>query len=1045
MEHGFEPFIYRRPLPFSITPLLGDTPRSLAPPAPADAVQTGSEAPPAEYRGDVRIPRLVIDAATGLPAPGETEFVPPLATRPMPLRPEAVERMVFAVASAHPVAGAAAVTAPVLPTRALEGLLSRAEYGRPHAATRPMPLRPEAAERMVFAIGSAHHVAAAANAIAPVLATLASQPLLSRAEYGRPLQVSTAPVTPAHASPAATFAAACPAHLRLPDLQIAAAEPYLAPVPVPQTRNRWTAIPAVESVYASPAAGAADATSTEPSLPKFQVEPFEPSLEPVPISKPRTRWTPAPGAEPVHALPAPEVAEAAMVRPWLPKFQVVPFEPGLASTPQPRVRERWTPASASQPVPASPGPSAADPAAAQPRLPKFQVPPADVCLEPVPVPQACNEWMPNLSAEPVCIEVLAISVPESIGVPEAWLPGIHIFSVTDPWMPVSLHPKPPLTAEPVSMRVWPKTATAALPAYDELPEPGMPDGRELLAAGAGATRVSLAPAAHGLAAEPAERMVFPLCEPALVPACGAQALQMPAFVHRQMKPAAHLAGAAPGLPAEPVETMPSCGGCRPAPVSVTPELQLPRLAQPQTKDPGIDDVNVVIMPGVRPSRPAAAAHTTGVEPLRTLFVVPPEPYRSEPPAATVVARGFVPLDFHCQRSSGAPTGGMAWCAPVNRPTLPGMGLPIIVERTEETAPQKPTQDHPAFTAIFRLPEVARKKAGNAGVRYAIRALAACLVLGAILWFGMGALQLGNQTPAVSRDISFGDMAANSPSRSLSPAAGSPLAGSPRAAAAPRGAMARIRTAISDRAAASMTDSFRTGMEAWGAATKQWAPGWSRHPDGYVQTGQMALFHPSLGYKDYHLEFFGQIESKSMGWAVRATNTDNYYAMKLKVIEPGLRPVIAMVHYPVVAGKKGRPVEIPLNVMVHNSRPMQVEVDVRGNKLLTSVDGQLVDTWIDDTLVAGGVGFFSEAGERARLYWMKISKNEDFLGRICAYVANTLGDGSRASADLWPDQIPTPTPQPQPLPERTQEAALAATAAELQNRVTKASRREKWNS
>ncbi len=518
---------------------------------------------------------------------------------------------------------------------------------------------------------------------------------------------------------------------------------------------------------------------------------------------------------------------------------------------------------------------------------------------------------------------------------------------------------------------------------------------------------------------------------------------MPALVHQQRMAAAHLAGHAEGLPAEPVETMPACGGCLPVPLSAIPELQLPRLAQPQTKDPGMDDSNVAILPGVHPSRPAEAAHA-GAEPLRTLFVVPPAPFSSEPPEASVSEQGFVPLDFHCQRSSGAPTGGMAWCAPVNRPILPGMCLHIIVERTEE-APPKPKQDHPAFTAIFRLPEVASKKAGNAAVRYAVRALAACLLLGAILWFGMGTLQLGNQTAAVNRDISFGDMASNSSSRVSSRKFTSPLAGGPRAAAPPHGALARIRAAVSDRAAASMTDSFRTGMEAWGTASKQWAPGWSRNPDGYVQTGQLALFHPSLGYKDYHLEFFGQIENKSLGWAVRATDTDNYYAMKLKVIEPGLRPVIAVVHYPVVGGKKGRPVEIPLNVMVHNSRPMQVEVDVRGNKLLTSVDGQLVDTWIDDTLVAGGVGFFSETGERARLYWMKISKNEDFLGRICAYVANTLGDGSRASADLWPDQTPKPTPQPQPLPERTQEAALDATAAELQNRMTKVSRREKWNS
>jgi hypothetical protein len=133
-------------------------------------------------------------------------------------------------------------------------------------------------------------------------------------------------------------------------------------------------------------------------------------------------------------------------------------------------------------------------------------------------------------------------------------------------------------------------------------------------------------------------------------------------------------------------------------------------------------------------------------------------------------------------------------------------------------------------------------------------------------------------------------------------------------------------------------------------------------------------------------------------------------------------------------------------MVHNNRPMQVDVDVQGNKLVTSIDGQLVDTWIDDTLAAGGIGFFSEAGERARLYWMTISKNEDFLGRICAYVAGTLGDGTRASAEMWPAGTPrAPQKQPQPLPERAQEAALAATAAGLQNRFTKDSRRDKWNS
>jgi hypothetical protein len=43
-----------------------------------------------------------------------------------------------------------------------------------------------------------------------------------------------------------------------------------------------------------------------------------------------------------------------------------------------------------------------------------------------------------------------------------------------------------------------------------------------------------------------------------------------------------------------------------------------------------------------------------------------------------------------------------------------------------------------------------------------------------------------------------------------------------------------------------------------------------------------------------------------------------------------------------------------------------------------------------------VGFFADAGEKARLYWMRVSKNEDFIGRICAYIT-----GNTTTAELWP--------------------------------------------
>jgi hypothetical protein len=198
------------------------------------------------------------------------------------------------------------------------------------------------------------------------------------------------------------------------------------------------------------------------------------------------------------------------------------------------------------------------------------------------------------------------------------------------------------------------------------------------------------------------------------------------------------------------------------------------------------------------------------------------------------------------------------------------------------------------------------------------------------------------------------------------------------------------------------------MEAWGAGARAFAPGWSRNSEGYTRLGQLALFQPSMNYTNYRLEFFGHIEDKGMGLAVRARDPQNYYAMKIKVVEKGLRPVIAILHYPVVAGKKGTVVETPLSVMVHRL-PFEVAIDVRGSRLTASVEGQKVDSWTDDLPARGGVGFFTEGGERARLYWMKVSKNQDWLGSVCSFLAG----GPAQTAELWGPGIPADSPQPVP--------------------------------
>ncbi len=188
--------------------------------------------------------------------------------------------------------------------------------------------------------------------------------------------------------------------------------------------------------------------------------------------------------------------------------------------------------------------------------------------------------------------------------------------------------------------------------------------------------------------------------------------------------------------------------------------------------------------------------------------------------------------------------------------------------------------------------------------------------------------------------------------------------------------------IQRRAVYEVGDNFHAGLASWDGG-KGLSKSWVYDREGYVRPGRMALYKPSMDMKDYKLEFLTQIERKSVGWVFRAVDEQNYYAMKLAVTEPGPRPIVALVRYQVVDGKRESRGETPLQVMMHNNRPYRVQVDVKGNHFLTSIEGQLVDSWSDDRFKTGGVGFFTESSEKARLYWMKVTKNSDLLGKLCS--------------------------------------------------------------
>ncbi len=192
--------------------------------------------------------------------------------------------------------------------------------------------------------------------------------------------------------------------------------------------------------------------------------------------------------------------------------------------------------------------------------------------------------------------------------------------------------------------------------------------------------------------------------------------------------------------------------------------------------------------------------------------------------------------------------------------------------------------------------------------------------------------------------------------------------------------------MSQRATHTYADDFRSGLDQWKGVQSKWPKTWSYSTDGFIHPGQLALYRPSVPLSDYRFEFMAQIESKSVDWVVRARDANNYYAMKFTVLQPGPRPIVAMVRYPVIEGRKGDRVQTPLRMMIHANTPYRVTVDVKGSQYRAYIEGQEADFWTEDRLKAGGVGFFREADERARVYWVKLESQGDILGRICGWLS-----------------------------------------------------------
>jgi hypothetical protein len=169
------------------------------------------------------------------------------------------------------------------------------------------------------------------------------------------------------------------------------------------------------------------------------------------------------------------------------------------------------------------------------------------------------------------------------------------------------------------------------------------------------------------------------------------------------------------------------------------------------------------------------------------------------------------------------------------------------------------------------------------------------------------------------------------------------------------------------APATLEEHFDAGLHNWVGGTSDW-----KVDVAGVRAGSLALYSPSLDLSNYLLEFLTRIETHGVSWVFRAADFQNYYQATLAVAPGGgyeLRRSLVTEGSAEAATVRSAPASSPAPT---GKTAVTLRTRVAGNEFTVSLDGQVIDTWTDARLAAGGIGFVGAPEDRARLYWVKVT-------------------------------------------------------------------------
>jgi len=164
----------------------------------------------------------------------------------------------------------------------------------------------------------------------------------------------------------------------------------------------------------------------------------------------------------------------------------------------------------------------------------------------------------------------------------------------------------------------------------------------------------------------------------------------------------------------------------------------------------------------------------------------------------------------------------------------------------------------------------------------------------------------------------------------------------------------------------LEEHFDAGLTNWVGGTDNW-----KVDVAGVRPGSLALYSPSVDLPNYQLEFLTRVDLRGISWVFRANFTD-YYKATIAVAPGG---GYELRRRAVIGGlEEGATVQLlpPATPAPTGKTAVTVRTRVAADEFTVSIDGQVIDTWTDARMTAGGIGFVGAPEDRARLYWVKVT-------------------------------------------------------------------------